>query len=114
MELAYERGHAEGERFAAERRIRPSRRASLAHVTDLLEEMGYEPARVADGVRLGNCPFGAIAEPPYLVCGINKSLLDGALAGARARLRPVHDHVPGHCCVVVRPAGGDDAADPGG
>lgn len=103
MELARERGLAVGASFAKDNGIRPSRGASAAQTETLLEEMGYEPRR--DGVRieLANCPFHALIEEPFLICGMNKHLLDGALEGCGAKLVATMQHAAGHCCVVVHP-----------
>ncbi len=71
---------------------------------ELLHERGYEPHQDGDGVlRLGNCPFQAVARRhPDVVCAMNRALLGGLLAGLGG-----HDHdavldpAPGRCCVVI-------------
>jgi len=84
---------------AASRRAR--REAALA----VLAACGYEP--FTDGprvVRMGNCPFHALAaEHRALVCGMNLSLMRGLLAALPATgLRAVLDPGPGRCCVAFR------------
>ena len=77
----------------------------LANTLAVLDECGYEPARVNGEVRLRNCPFDALAnECRPLVCGMNLALLRGLLAaagarGTRAELRPPQ---AGSCCVVLK------------
>jgi predicted ArsR family transcriptional regulator len=77
----------------------------LANTLAVLDECGYDPARVNGEVRLRNCPFDALAnECRPLVCGMNLALLRGLLSGAgtrgaRAELRPPE---AGSCCVVLK------------
>ncbi|HKX24859.1 MAG TPA: transcriptional regulator, partial [Actinomycetota bacterium] len=58
-----------------------------------------------EGLRLANCPFGALSSDYQdVVCGMNLAFLEGVARGARLRhLRPVLDRQPGMCCVVFRP-----------
>lgn len=71
----------------------------------VLEEYGFEPRPEGDEIILGNCPFHALAqEYTELVCGMNRSLIDGVLdglgsSGLSARLDPA----PPSCCVRLRP-----------
>lgn len=71
-----------------------------------LEAHGYEPSVDGESVVLVNCPFHILAqEHTELVCGMNRHLLDGLLAGLAptgltARLNPT----PGHCCIRLDPA----------
>lgn len=104
MEVARSRGTAIGKSFAKDNGIRPSRGASLGQTQLLLDEMGYEPRRDGRELVLENCPFGSLVEPPFLICGINKHLLEGALNGCGAKLAAVEEHQAG-CCVVVRARG---------
>jgi predicted ArsR family transcriptional regulator len=74
-------------------------------LAELLRSRGYEPYNPAgDLLRLGNCPFHAVAaRHPQLVCALNLALLEGVLAGLgddpmRAVLAPQE----GCCCVAVR------------
>src|SRR6266545_7093565 len=77
----------------------------LANTLAVLDECGYDPARVNGEVRLRNCPFDALAnECRPLVCGMNLALMRGVLAaagtrGTRAELRPPE---AGSCCVVLK------------
>ena len=83
-------------------RAGPERR--LADAAAVLDEWGYEPARVNGDVRLRNCPFDALAnECRPLVCGMNLALVRGLLAGLGTRaVRAELDPEPGSCCVVLR------------
>jgi predicted ArsR family transcriptional regulator len=81
---------------------------TLASRDDLEAELaarGYEPERDPDGaLRLGNCPFHAVAAThPELVCGLNQAFLEGLLERVRdddqlAELDPC----AGRCCVTIR------------
>lgn len=67
---------------------------------EVLAEHGFEPRVAEDVVLLANCPFDALAkEHTELVCGLNKSFVqgvaDGVGCGATACLEPE----PGQCCV---------------
>jgi predicted ArsR family transcriptional regulator len=70
-------------------------------VLRVLEENGFEPRAVDDGIALANCPFHLLARHhTQLVCGMNLHLVGGILdgvgsSGLVARLRPE----PGMCCV---------------
>ena len=100
---------AEGRRLGADARRRtgakPGTDRLLAGALAVLDECGYDPARVDGEVRLRNCPFDALAnECRPLVCGMNLALLRGLLAaagtrGTRAQLRPPE---AGSCCVVLK------------
>ena len=66
-----------------------------------LAQFGFEPRVEQDVIRLGNCPFHALAaQHTELVCGMNLELLGGVVdgvgaAGYRADLDPEE----GYCCV---------------
>lgn len=82
--------------------------AELTSVDELelwLTARGYEPHRDPDGtIRLGNCPFGAVAAAhPELVCGLNRMFLGGVLdaSGAVARIGELDPASVG-CCVTLR------------
>lgn len=105
---ALERGaRAQGRALGAGARRRAPDRAPtgrrLNAALAVLDECGYEPRRAGNHVRLGNCPFRALAErSTSLVCGMNLALVRGVIAGAsalgvRAELRPA----PGSCCVIL-------------
>jgi len=74
---------------------------------DVLAELGYEPARVDDGVRLRNCPFhGLLATDAEFVCGLNHAFLQALADGLRlddvdVKLQPT----AGECCVRFMTAG---------
>lgn len=100
---------AEGRRLGAAARGRNGTNGGadrlLASTLAVLDECGYDPARVNGEVRLRNCPFEALAnECRPLVCGMNLALLRGLLSaagarGTRAELRPPE---AGSCCVVLK------------
>ncbi len=67
---------AEGRRLGADARRSTNGNAGsdrlLANAIAVLDECGYDPARVNGEVRLRNCPFDALAnECRPLVCGMN-------------------------------------------
>jgi predicted ArsR family transcriptional regulator len=95
---AFEHGRALGEELAGHQ---PA--SSAEWLLDALAKEGFEPRVGPDGVvRLGNCPFHALAAVQRdLTCGMNLSLMTGLLlglgaAGWQARLDPR----PGLCCVA--------------
>ncbi|MBO0684275.1 MAG: helix-turn-helix domain-containing protein [Candidatus Dormibacteraeota bacterium] len=108
---ATEAARRHGLALGAAARPESGRTPNLAEASAAVESMGFEPYQTdAAVVRMANCPFRPLAlESPELVCGLNKSLLDGLLdglgaAGVEAVLAPR----PGECCVelTVRPAEG--------
>ena len=56
-------------------------------------------------MRLGNCPFRALAQDhPDLVCGMNLGLVEGVVEGMGAvDLQASLEFRPGECCVTVNP-----------
>jgi predicted ArsR family transcriptional regulator len=77
-----------------------------AHLTRLLQSLGYEPYEDLDGcTRLHNCLFEReAAEHRDLVCGINLALIKGALSGvSEAEERAYLDPAEGRCCVAITP-----------
>jgi len=99
----------EGRRLGADARRRTDGSAGtdrlLANALAVLDECGYDPARVNGEVRLRNCPFDALAnECRPLVCGMNLALLRGLLAAAGARGTRAELRAPeaGSCCVVLK------------
>jgi predicted ArsR family transcriptional regulator len=102
-ELGTSSGAQEVERHGVPR----GRAASLDRLEPVLERLGYEPFREDDSLCLSNCPFHALAEQSTAtVCGMNLALIEGVLAGLRAKgvaaeLAPA----PGRCCVQVKPSG---------
>jgi len=85
---------------------RASKERRLAALAGSLEPYGYEPRSEDGAVRLGNCPFRALAERHRdLVCGMNLSLVAGVVEGMGGTdLDPCLDPRPGECCVTVRAA----------
>ena len=81
---------------------RESRERRLSAVADALRRYGYEPRRDGSVLRLGNCPFHALAESHRdLVCGMNRALLDGVTEGIDGgALEARQDARPGDCCVT--------------
>lgn len=102
----------EGKRIGTLRRPasrRRTRRAAWTLLTDLLTELGYEPAhRAGEALQLRNCPFRTAADiAPALVCGMNCELLTGILEGlGESRLRASLTPTATDCCVTVTGAVG--------
>lgn len=81
----------------------PRQVAALEHV---LADAGFEPQRSEAGViRLGNCPFHALATSHRdLTCGMNLAMLDAVLEGLGSDdLTASLDPQPGRCCVAFHP-----------
>jgi len=105
--VARDRGWHLGADLREQRNLgHPGPERTVAAAEDLLDQLGYEPARDGcGGLVLRNCPFHALVQrQPELVCALNAALVDGMLRGlgnetVRADLRPQ----PGLCCVCVRP-----------
>ncbi|MDP8931072.1 MAG: transcriptional regulator, partial [Actinomycetota bacterium] len=78
-----------------------------AALTDLLEDLGYEPYGGPEGgLALRNCPFHALAQrSPELICALNHAFLDGVLDGlGQDELEAVLAcSQPGDCCVLFNP-----------
>lgn len=75
-----------------------------------LARHGFEPRRESGGVvRLGNCPFDAVAgDYRELVCGMNRELMDSFVDELGARgVSAAADPRPGVCCVALRTAAED-------
>jgi predicted ArsR family transcriptional regulator len=73
-----------------------------ATVRSLLAGRGYEPYEDEGVLRLGNCPFGRLAEAHRdLVCHANLAFMEGLLQGhRRGGPRAVLEPRPGRCCVA--------------
>jgi predicted ArsR family transcriptional regulator len=102
---ARDQGMQLGQRVKSERRLRtPSSKKALGVARDVLYERGYEPY-IDDqaSLRLGNCPFHALAQQSVeIVCGLNKAFIEGLLTGLGSdQLDAVLDPRPGECCVRV-------------
>jgi predicted ArsR family transcriptional regulator len=80
------------------------RRAVVDRVVALLAAHGYSPQATCRDVTLENCPFHALAqEETELVCGMNRSFVQGMLEGVGAPgLDAGLDPAPGRCCVTIR------------
>lgn len=108
--------HAYGQELGETARdLREPGHDSAAALTRVLDEAGFEP-RVDDGsIRLGNCPFHALAEAHRdLTCGTNLAMLDGVLEGLGASdLEATLDPQPGTCCVQFAKQADPRHADPG-
>ena len=98
-------GRRLGEELRSRLGSRASRERRLTALSDSLDAYGYEPRREGSALRLGNCPFHALAEGHRdLVCGMNQSLVNGVVEGMESRdLEACLDPRPGECCVTVRP-----------
>ena len=97
-----------GKSLAVEARRPPDagrgRQHRLRAATALLAEQGFDPQAGRGGViRLGNCPFAAVArEQKAVVCGTTLALVEGIVAGMELRgfeARAVPQN--GSCCVAV-------------
>jgi predicted ArsR family transcriptional regulator len=105
--VAWDRGWHLGAGLREQRNLgRPGPERTMAAAEDLLDQLGYEPARDdRGGLVLRNCPFHALVQrQPQLVCALNAAFVDGMLRGlgnetVHADLRPE----TGLCCVCVRP-----------
>lgn len=103
LRVAYDVGERIGESSTARRKPGSSETA-LKRAAEVVDEHGYEPYPAGPGsIRLRNCPFHALAkEHPELICGTNRALLAGVLAGlGSSDLDAVLDPVPGECCVRI-------------
>ena len=100
-----------GRSLGADLRGRLGRRAGqerrLSALVEQLEDHGYEPRREGPEVRLGNCPFHALAgRHRELVCGMNLALLEGFVeAAGQPGLEARPDPRPGECCVALAVTG---------
>lgn len=72
-----------------------------------LERQGFEPFEDGDTIRLRNCPFHRLArEHTELICGMNLSMLSGALSALDASYEARLDPAPDRCCVAFEPKRG--------
>lgn len=76
-----------------------------------LARFGFEPRVEDEVIRLGNCPFHALAaRHTDLVCGMNLDLLAGVVDGIGADgYHADLDPEDGYCCVRLRHGGGGPA-----
>ncbi len=91
---------------AREAGVELGRSAEPAPTGEILRRLGFEPSESNGRIRLGNCPFHALAaDYPDTVCRMNLHLLEGMLesvddAGWVARPDPE----PGPCCIRLEQA----------
>ena len=101
--IAYEKGVALGDEVKKRSGLRPSgEERAITIAESVLEENGYEPYRDEVGaLRMRNCPFHDLSRrSPELVCGLNKSFVEGLLRGfGNETLIAELDRRPGECCV---------------
>jgi predicted ArsR family transcriptional regulator len=108
------RAAARNQRFALRRSPSLTAEESVAQVSGLLAELGFEPELAREDrnvqIRLHACPFRAVAqEHPEVVCSLHLGLLRGALAelGAPLNVRSLVPFVEPHLCVAhISPAVG--------
>jgi predicted ArsR family transcriptional regulator len=103
-EAAHREGRALGEAARRGMRGRRTRRALSAAAVGLLEDRGFHPFLRPDGtIRLGNCPFDALAaDHADTICRLNLAFLRGVIEGLgidhlEAEPRPRN----GACCVAL-------------
>lgn len=98
-------GEAIGAEIHAGLGHRSSRKRELAALAESLGSHGYQPYRQGAELRLGNCPFRALAEAHReLVCDMNLSLMDGVVEGMEAAdLKARREVAPDQCCVAIGP-----------
>jgi Predicted transcriptional regulator len=82
-------------------------RESVAEVSGMFDELGFEPEVVPDGdglqIRLHACPFRAVATAhPEVVCSLHLGLIRGVLAelGGSATATGLEPFVEPHLCVA--------------
>lgn len=82
---------------------RPSRARLAEAAREILAESGFEPVLDGATVVLRNCPFDRVARDHRdLVCGMNRSIMDGLVAGLRSSgLRAQFDPRPDRCCMTL-------------
>jgi predicted ArsR family transcriptional regulator len=93
---------AEARKRAGPRR---SRSALLEAGRTVLEEAGFEPELDGRMLLLRNCPFDALVQDNRdVVCGMNRSLMQGVVAGLQLEgIAATFDPQPGRCCVLLTP-----------
>jgi predicted ArsR family transcriptional regulator len=75
----------------------------LAAFTGVLAEQGFEPRLEGDTVLLANCPFDTLAKGhTALVCGLNRSFVQGVADGVGCDVTACLEPEPGLCCVKGR------------
>ena len=76
---------------------------SPAALAEVLAGQGYEP-RLQDGtIVLANCPFAALARKHTdLVCGLNRTFVQGVADGLRCDVTARLEPDPERCCVTAQ------------
>ena len=95
--------HAAGRDDGARLTTSESRAREEDRAAEVLAARGYAPYETAEGVRLRNCPFDALAtEHTALVCGVNRDYVGGVVEGLGCRhLDAVLDPGEDRCCVRI-------------
>jgi predicted ArsR family transcriptional regulator len=102
LDSAQETGRALGAR--ARKRIRGKPRTSLLEcVSDVLEEIGFEPYEGAGHeIRTRNCPFDPISRRfTGVVCDAGVALVKGIVDGVGAEVSVTRHERSDQCCVVI-------------
>ncbi len=107
LRIAAQQGREVGEGRPHSGTPRSSDHRSPNGLTEVLEELGYEPYRPSEGgIALLNCPFHALAQrSPELICALNHSFLGGVLDGLEQDdvEAVLACYQPGDCCVIFEP-----------
>lgn len=75
----------------------------VAAFTKVLADHGFEPRVDGDTVLLANCPFDTLARShTELVCGLNRSFVQGVADGIGCDVSACLAPEPGMCCVQGR------------
>ena len=85
---------------------RPSRARLTAAALAILADSGFEPLLDGATIVLRNCPFDRVARDHRdLVCGMNRSIMDGLVTGLRSSgLQAAFDPQSGRCCMTFQTA----------
>jgi predicted ArsR family transcriptional regulator len=102
--VAREYGRALGSDARDRAGPRPSRARLTVAAMTILADSGFEPVLDGATIVLRNCPFDRVARDHRdLVCSMNRSIMDGLVAGLRSsRLRAQFDPQSGRCCMTFR------------
>lgn len=91
----------EGVRLADEVQVEDT--VGLSRLGAVLATQGYEPRVEDDVLVLANCPFDALAkEHTELVCGLNRSFVQGVADGLGCDVEACLEPEDGMCCVKGR------------
>lgn len=76
---------------------------ALAVLAEVLATQGYEPRVEERAVVLANCPFDSLARKhTALVCGLNRSFVQGVADGLGCDVAACLEPSPDRCCVTAR------------